>query len=354
MRAAVYHGVEDVRIEDVPEPELGPTDVSVAVDACGICGSDLHEYRSGPIFIPEGRPHPLTGTSLPIVMGHEFGGEIVERGPEVTDVEVGDAVTVNPILYCGDCRYCDQGSYHLCSIGGFLGLTDDGGFAETAVVSAESVMSRPDGVGAAGGALVEPLSVAVHAVRQSGLSLGDTVAVFGAGPIGLGLVAAARAAGATTIVVSEPQLERRGRAADVGADATVDPLADDPVDVVRSHTDGGADVAFEAAGIESTFNQAIRATRKDGTIAAVGIYEDDVTMQPTTAIPGERTVVGTLGYQGGPLAAVDFERTLALLERGDFDPETFVTARIGLEDVVGSGFEPLLAGGDHVKILVEP
>ncbi|TKR26176.1 2,3-butanediol dehydrogenase [Natronomonas salsuginis] len=354
MRAAVYHGPEDVRIEDVPQRPLGATDVRIGVAACGICGSDLHEYRSGPMLIPEERPHPITGATLPLVMGHEFAGEVIECGADVSGVEPGDRVTVNPILYCGDCRYCDRGAYHLCSSGGFLGLTGRGGFAETAVVSADSVVKLPDGVDYAGGALIEPLSVAVHAIRQSGLQLGDTVAVLGAGPIGLAVVAAARAAGARTIVASEPQPDRRELAVEFGADVAVDPTTDDAVDVVRDHTDGGADVAFEVAGIEATFNQAIRATAKNGTVAAVGIFEDDVTMGARTAIPGERAVVGTLGYEGGPLAALDFKRTLALLERGAFDPSTFVTARIGLDEIVEAGFEALLDGGEHVKVLVEP
>ena len=355
MRAAVYHGRKDVRIENIPAPSVSSTDVRIRVDACGICGSDIHEYASGPILTPNGRGHPLTGESLPLTLGHEFSGVVTECGESVTGVETGDAVVVNPILYCDECHYCAEGAYHLCELSGFVGLASAGGFAEEVVVSAENVVSLPNSVDAATGALVEPLSVTLHAVRQSGLQLGDTAAVFGAGPIGLGIIRAVRAAGAKTVLVSEPRDERRALAMDLGADVTVDPAAEDAVDVVRSYTDGGGvDVAFEVAGIESTFNQAIRASRKNGTIAVVSIFEDAVTMQPQTAIPGERKVIGTLTYHGGPRASTDFDQAIDMIERGAFDPQAFVTDRIPLDTIVDSGFEPLVSSDEHVKILVEP
>lgn len=354
MRAAVYHGRKDIRVEDVSPRGIGTTDVRIDVTACGICGSDLHEYTSGPMFIPSGRKHPVTNDALPLVLGHEFSGVVTECGDGVGDIQPGDTVAVNPVLYCDECRYCAKGAYHLCENSGFIGLATDGGFAEQAIVPAESIVKLPESVDPAAGALVEPLSVAVHAVRQSGLQLGDTVAVFGTGPIGLAVVQAARAAGARRVIVSEPQNERRLLAAEVGADVTINPMDEDAVDIIRSEIGVGADIAFEVAGIEQTFNQAIRSTRKDGTISVVSIFEDEVTMPPQTAIPGERSVVGTLAYHGGPRAKDDFGRTLDLLARGDFTPEAFITDRIPLDDIVERGFVPLTSGDEHVKILVEP
>jgi len=192
MRAAVYHGREDVRIEQVEERAIAPGSVRVAVEACGICGSDLHEYAEGPIAIPADHPHPLTGETLPLTMGHEFAGTVVETGGGVDDPEVGDAVVVNPIVACGECRYCTGGRYSLCDSLMNIGIHGGGGgFAERVVVSAENAVALPEGVSFEQGALVEPLSVGLHAVRRSGLAAGDTAAVFGAGPVGLGVLQAA-------------------------------------------------------------------------------------------------------------------------------------------------------------------
>lgn len=151
------------------EANVSANEVRVEVDTAGICGSDLHEYAAGPIFIPEGDPHGVSKERAPITMGHEFSGAISEIGADVTGLSEGDPVAVNPLLYCGECRQCARGDYHVCDSVGFIGLSGGGGgFAENIVVDAEKAVPLRDDLPLEYGALVEPLSVGLHAVRRSG------------------------------------------------------------------------------------------------------------------------------------------------------------------------------------------
>jgi (R,R)-butanediol dehydrogenase/meso-butanediol dehydrogenase/diacetyl reductase len=353
MRAARYHGREDVRVETVESNSLGDRDVRIDVEAAGICGSDLHEYVAGPIFIPE-EPHPMTGSSIPLRMGHEFAGRINEVGPEVSTLAAGDPVAVNPIRSCGECRYCAAGQRHLCASVALTGVSaDGGGFAESSVVPAESVVSLPESVPPKIGALVEPFSVALHAVRQADLTVGDSVSVFGSGPIGLGIVQLVRAAGATDVFVSEPRDARRKRAADLGA-TTVDPTETDPISLIKSSTDGGTDIAFEVAGIEQTYNDAITSTRRDGTIVVVSMFEHSIETHPNRIVMAERTIEGTMSYLAGDRSDGEFQSVVKLFDGGQLDPEQLITDTISLEDIA-DGFESLRdPESDQIKILVEP
>ena len=185
MKAARYYGQGDIRIDDVPEPTPGPGQVQVAVDWCGICGSDLHEFLEGPIFIPpKGSPHPITGAEIPIVMGHEFAGVVSGVGAGVSGIAEGDRVAVEPYYVCGECAACAAGRYNICRKLGFIGLSGfEGGFSETTVVDQKWIHQLGD-LPTDVGALVEPLAVAYHAVRLSGLQPGGTAVVFGPGRSG--------------------------------------------------------------------------------------------------------------------------------------------------------------------------
>jgi len=352
MRAARYYGQEDVRVEDVDPDPVGPNDVRIDVAACGICGSDLHEYHTGPGAVPT-EPHPVTGASLPLTIGHELGGTVSETGDDV-DLPVGTTVAVNPIVWCGECTYCLRGAYHLCENGGFVGLSRNGGFAENVVVSAEKVVPVPDGVPADLAALVEPFSVGLHAVHQAELAVGDSVAVFGAGPIGNTIIQAALAANAGPVYVSEPRDARREFAARVGADHVIDPREADPVERVRDDL-GGVDVAFEVAGIEVTLNQAIEATRAGGRTTVVSLFEETAAIHPSALVTRERTMNGTAAFHGGPRALEEAGVTARNFADGALDPGAIVTSRIDLEDIVEEGFERLSdPESDEMKILVRP
>lgn len=274
----------------------------------------------------------------------------------MTGLAEGDPVAINPILYCGECRQCIEGNYHLCDSGGFIGLSGGGGgFAETVVVNAEKAIPLREDIPLEYGALVEPLSVGLHAVRRSGIRAGDTVAVFGSGPIGLSVIQCARAAGAGQLFVSEPRTARRERAADAGADHLIDPMAVDAVDEIVAETDNGVDAAFEVAGIEATFNAALESTRPSGNTTVVSIWEETVNMPPNTLVLGERTLNGTLAYLGGPRSGEEYGMVIDMLADGTLDPDPLVTDRIGLDDIVDDGFEALLdEESEQVKIFVKP
>ena len=356
MKAARLYGERDIRIDsDLDAGTVGPGDVSIDVAVCGICGSDLHEFRN-PDATPA-EPHPQTGASRPVVIGHEFSGVVSDVGAEVTRLSVGDRVAVHPNIPCYECVYCEDGAYNRCENVVSIGFhTDTGGFAERAVIPEQHAHVLPEGVELWEGALVEPLAVGLHAVRRSGMRAGDTVGIFGAGPIGLTTLRAARAAGASRIFASEPNDHRRDIAADLGADVTIDPTAESAEAVIADATPGGVHAAFEFAGVEPAFDAAVRSTRRGGTITVGSLTDDEITVDVEPIVFGERTVRGTFCYGFPPRSfRTEFAAIIAAIARGEVDTDAFVTGRISLDDLVSGGYERLLdPETEHVKILVEP
>jgi (R,R)-butanediol dehydrogenase/meso-butanediol dehydrogenase/diacetyl reductase len=345
MRAAVYYARNDVRVEDVEEPEPGPGQVKIAISFNGICGSDLHEYYYGPLGIPT-TPHPLTGAMLPQIMGHEFGGRIAATGPGVDDVQVGDLVAVNPMHVCGVCAYCRCGATNLCVMAAFHGLmSHGGGLSEYTVVDRRMVYPIPAGLTARHAPIVEPMAVALRAVRRAEVSAGQTVVIYGAGPIGLGAYFACRWFGAEPIVV-EPSPERRMIVAGLGAKTVLDPTSDDVVDAVRDLTDGiGAHAVVDAAATPKTLASAFGATRRGGTISIVGIAHEPLPIDPLTLFGTEITVRASNAY------ADDFPMVIEGMSQGAYPLDGWVST-IALDDVVDAGFE-VLHQGRAMKILVE-
>src|SRR5579863_5649996 len=194
MRAAVWHNQRDVRIEDVQSPPPPPRgQVQVKVSWCGICGTDLHEYLGGPIYIPVGHPHPLTGVQAPVIIGHEMSGEVLDVGQDVADFAPGDRVAACPIIGCGTCRWCRSGSMAQCDRVAFLGTSWTGGaLAERLNLHAYQCYHLTPAISDEIGALVEPFSSTVRAVAQGEPGAEDCVAIVGAGPIGLMALMAAR------------------------------------------------------------------------------------------------------------------------------------------------------------------
>lgn len=356
MKAARFHDGRDVRVEDIESTSVGETDVRIEVEACGICGSDLHEYRAGPHFTPQ-EPHPRTGQRTPITMGHELSGTVSEVGAEVSRIAVGDRVTVEPNIPCDDCLYCEDGEYHLCKNAVAVGFhTGAGGFAENAIVPEQQVHILPDEVSLKEGALVEPLAVGLHAVRKSGLSVGDTAAVFGCGPIGLTVINAAVTAGAKRIFASEPNETRRKIALELGADVVINPMEEDAVDTIKERTPDGVDVAFEFAGIGPAFNSAVQSTKRAGTITVGSVSDTDITTNLLDIVSTERAIVGTYCYGFPPQSfRTEFDTIIQSLAAGNIDTDAFITGRIDLKDINEEGFQELLdSETNHVKILVEP
>ena len=350
MKAALWHGLKDIRVENIEEPKVKPGYVKIKVAYCGICGSDLHEYLAGPIFIPVDQPHPVSKDKAPIVMGHEFSGEVVEVGEGVTNVKVGDRVCIEPIYNCGTCPSCKKGHYNVCEKLGFVGLSGGyGGFAEYSVVPSHMVHKIPDNMTLEQAALVEPTAVAVHAVRQSGLKLGDTVAVFGAGPIGLLVIQSARAAGASKIIAVEVSPERQAFAKKVGVDVVVNPLEVNAVEAIKSHTNGlGVDVAFEVAGIEPTINMAVQSVKTEGNVVNISIWEKPANIHLNQFILSEKRMTSIIAYRN------IFPEVIQLIANGQIKASELVTKRISLDEIVTEGFEVLTKNKNQIKILVSP
>lgn len=359
IRQARLYGACDLRVDTVPQPDLRAGTVRVDVAYTGICGSDLHEYTSGPMPIrAERTDHHLPADELEAVlpkpMGHEVAGTVSEVATEVTGIEVGDRVTLNMVIPCRECRYCDEANYHLCArMDGRVVNTP--GFADELVVPASTVIHVPDAVSLHHAAVVEPLAVSLHAVNRAALTPGETCAVFGAGPIGLGIVAAATASGAGEVIVSEPRAARRKAATTLGATHTLDPAETDPIGSVRDRADGGTDVTFDAAGKDQTLTAALRSTKYDGTVVAVSVFEDTVSVHPNDIVHTERRLIGSFAFEGGPRRKHgEFPAILRMLADERLEPAPMLSDVIALDDV-DDGFTRLLEPtSDAIKILVEP
>ena len=351
MKAARWHQKKDIRVEDIKEPSPKKGEVKIAVKYCGICGSDLHEYVAGPVLIPT-KPHPLTGrdASEPITLGHEFSGEIVEVGEGVKKWKVGDRVVADACIYCGECPMCKEGAYNLCPQLGFNGLSTDGAFAEYVVVPEYQLYKLPDSVTFEEGALMEPLAVSVHGFRQSGAKVGDSVLVVGAGPIGIGVIQAAKAAGARLVIVVEILDTRKKFAKEFGADVVIDPTKEDVIETVKSLTDGiGVDVSIECVGAQTTLETAINTVRPGGTAVTVGIFEKPSCINYNSIVLAEKKIVGSCAYRG------DFKWTIQLVKQGKINARGMITKKITLDNIVPEGFDELVHHrNEHLKIIVSP
>jgi (R,R)-butanediol dehydrogenase/meso-butanediol dehydrogenase/diacetyl reductase len=351
MKAARFYGPGDIRIDEIPEPAVRPGTVKVEVEWCGICGTDLHEYLEGPIFAPAAdAPHPITGETVPITLGHEFAGVVHEVGDGVTDIHVGDRVVVEPYIICGRCDACQQGKYNVCQTLGFVGLSGYGGGFSQYVVAERRWIHPLGDLGTDVGALIEPLAVAYHAVRLSGAKPNHAALVFGAGPIGLVTTAALRATGVEQIIVVEPAEVRKAKAPLAGAGYIIDPTNTDVIAEVMELTKGrGADVSFECAGIDQVLKSAILSTRVGGTCVNVAIWGHEASVAMNDLVFREVNVLGSLAY------ANDHPATIEMVASGRANPLQFITGRIELDDIVKDGFDELINNKEeNVKILVRP
>ena len=285
MRALRYHGNKDIRLDELPEPELRPGWVKIKNGWAGVCGSDLHEYLVGPKNAPT-KPHILTGEKIPTIMGHEFSGRIMELGPDVPanlGLQVGKKCCVFPVLGDRTCIWCQKGAQGVCPNWGFLGYSGyGGGFAEYICVDARDVHVIPDSMRLDVAALVEPLSVGWHAVKLGDPKPEDSVLVLGAGPIGIAVILCLRAHGVENISVSELSPLRSEQAKGAGAKYVFNPTKDDVVEKVHEVSpDGwGPQVVFECAGVQASMDVAMPSVRGKGTIVNVGIFEKDITFNP--------------------------------------------------------------------------
>lgn len=348
MKALRWHARRDLRIDDVESRAPAAGEVRITIAWCGICGTDLHEFNAGPVIIPTETPHPLTGEKAPVILGHELSGTIAEVGEGVTKWTVGDRVVVEPLLFNPNSPASRQGNYHLCEQGGLIGISGiGGGFAEEVTLSEKLLHRLPDDISLEQGALVEPVAVAVHAVRSSAFKPGDSVAIFGAGAIGLMLVETLKAAGARNIYVIQRSEARRRKAEEMGA-TTIDPSAVDPVETLMALTQGGVDVAFEATGASRMLEASLGCTRIHGQTVVVSVWEEPATVQPNVLLLKERNVMGVFAYRNV------FPTVMSLMSRGYFKADDFITSKIPLSAAIEEGFERLNTDKTQIKVLVSP
>jgi (R,R)-butanediol dehydrogenase/meso-butanediol dehydrogenase/diacetyl reductase len=351
MKAARFYGSHDIRIEDIPAPELRPGAVAIDVAWCGICGSDLHEYLDGPHFIPaEGHPHPLSQEEIPITLGHEFSGTVTALGEGVNDLTIGEGVVVEPYFVCNECAPCKAGNYHLCVKMGFIGLAGGGGgLSEKVVVDRRWVHPVGD-IPLDEAALIEPLSVAHHAFIRSGAKAGDIALIGGAGPIGL-LVAAVLKAEGLTVIMSELSTARKAKALETGvADHVIDPTTDNLHDRVLEITNGiGVDVAFECTSVNVVLDALFDAIKPAGVIVNVSIWGKPAAIDMQKLVLKEIDLRGTIAY------VRDHAEAIRLVQEGKIKLAPFISSRIALDDLVAEGFETLVNRNETaVKIIVHP
>jgi len=352
MKALRFYGGKDLRLEDIPEPTTGPGEVKIKVKWCGICGSDMHEYLAGPVLLPVKRPHPLTGRQAPITGGHEFSGDVVDIGKDVTDFNVGDRVTVRPTMPCYSCYYCKRGQHIQCVKLGSIGGAADGAFADFVVVPVDNVYKMPFELTYEAGTFVEPLACAVHAVNRGSMEPGSTIGIIGAGPIGLLTMQAAMACGAGDVYVFEFLPERARLAKELGATEVINPTKVDPGKTISALTQGRrADMVFECAGPGEALKLADIVSGRGATIVEVGLMLKPCDFPFMNLFMREKKIIASQGY------VHEFPTAISFLAKGKVkvDP-MMISSKIKLNEVLEKGFEEL-AGENrmkHLKILVSP
>jgi L-iditol 2-dehydrogenase len=343
MKALLLSQYNQLDITDLPAPVPGAEEILVRVAACGICGSDVHGYDG-----TSGRRIP------PIVMGHEAAGVVTAAGPGVSNFKPGDRVTFDSTVYCGECEFCRKGEINLCNNRQVIGVSCGdyrraGAFAEYVVVPQRIVYHLPDALEFQEAAMLEAVSVALHGVRVSEMKGGETVLVIGAGMIGLLTLQAARAAGASRVLVADIDQSRLKRAEGVGADETLLLSGSELVQEILRRTSGrGVDLVLEAVGREETISASIASVRKGGTVTLIG------NISPQVKIPLQVVVSRQIRLQGSCASSGEYPQAMELLANGQIQVKQLITAVAPLSDGP-RWFARLHAGEPNLmKIVLDP
>ena len=343
MKGLVLVDASQFEVRDVPKPKIAPNEVLVEVKACGICGSDVHGMDGS-----SGRRKP------PIIMGHEAAGVIAEVGDSVSRWRVGDRVTFDSTVYCGRCHFCRRGDVNLCDNRQVLGVScdefkRDGAFAEYVAIPELIVVALPDTISYEQAAMVEPVSIAVHAAARIPVQLNDTALVVGAGMIGLLTFQTLKARGCGHVMAVDTKEARLDLARQLGADKCFNPHECDVAEEIAKRTDGrGVDIAIEAVGFAPTVEMAVKAVRKGGSVGLIGNLSPTVELSLQTVVTRELSLYGSCASRG------EYPACLDLIANGTIQVDSLISGMVSLEEAP-EWFVRLQSGQENLmKVLIRP
>ncbi|NLI54914.1 MAG: zinc-dependent alcohol dehydrogenase family protein [Clostridiales bacterium] len=339
MKAAVFYGKEDIRVETIADITPKAGEVLIQIKACGVCGTDMHIYDGA-----EG----AAKTTPPTILGHEFSGIVQAVGDGVHRVKAGDRVCVDPNDMCGECWYCKQGAGHFCENMIGIGTTINGGFAEFCVVREKQVYTIPDALSFEEAAMAEPIACCLHGMDLTGIRPGETVLIVGGGTIGLIMLQLVKLSGAAMVILAEPIAAKREKAMMLGADIVLDPATENLEDVMAKHSIYAINAAIECVGNVSTMRYAIDHTGKGGTAMLFGLTAPEARMDilPFDLFKNEITVKASF------INPYTQTRAIALLGRHKIDVKSLITDIVPLDDINDIFAKKRYQG--HGKIIVKP
>ena len=320
MKASRFLGNKAIAVTDLPTPHAGPGELVLRNQVCGVCGTDVHIYHGEP---------GSADVNPPVVLGHEYSGEVVEVGKGVTGFAVGDHVTVDPNIYCGHCAYCQNGKKQLCPSMEAIGVTRDGGFAQYSRIPAAQAFKLEPTVPWEAAAMAEPLACCLHGIDLAGIQVGDKVCVVGGGAIGLLMVQLAKLSGASQIVLSEPNEKRRQVGLQLGANAAIDPTRPDSQEVFAQVLDGGANVVIECVGNVPAVKSAFQFAGKGATVLLFSVPKVDATFD----LPLFDVYKKELTIKGSFVNPDTHARAVALINSGKVDFGPIITHRFPLDQL---------------------
>ncbi|KKQ29881.1 MAG: hypothetical protein A3H17_01785 [Candidatus Levybacteria bacterium RIFCSPLOWO2_12_FULL_37_14] len=335
MKALQYFGKQDLRFVDLSEPQIGENEILMKVKKVGICGTDLHIYNNG-MNVP-----------LPLVLGHEFVGDIIKIGNNVTNIKVGDRAVAEHVIGCGKCSYCSQGKKNLCKAPTIIGINRQGALAEYLPIPSDLIFKLPTEFSYDEGVLIEPLSIAVYAVRKAGVDVGDKVAVVGQGPIGLLVDFVAEASGGTVFGFDkhDNRITYAKNIHDISKGFNITQA--DFLKQFKEEAVDGADIVFEAVGSDTSVELAIELARSGGKVIVLGVFEHNVTINMMNIVKKE------LQLYGSWTCVFSFEETMLLMKSQKLDANQLITNRYSFQDSIKAFQEAASDKGNRIKSVIE-
>lgn len=339
MKAAFFMGNKHFEIQNIAVPEMGDNEVLIRNKYCGVCGTDVHIYHGEP---------GSADVTPPVILGHEYSGIVERIGTNVSNVSVGDHVTVDPNIYCGECSYCRDGKKQMCESMKAVGVTMNGGFAEYSVVPKAQVFTVDPNVPFEAAAMTEPVACCLHGIDLAKIKAGDNVCVVGAGAIGLILLQLAKLCGAAKLVISEPNAMRRAKALELGADIAVNPMEPGYADKVNAFLgESGADVVIECVGNNAAVESAFEYAKKGGTVLLFSVPKVDAVynMHLFDIFKKELTIMGSF------VNPDTHSRAVKLINSGRINLMPIITHKFGVDDIEAAIHMQM--SSESIKVLVE-